>query len=141
MPSNLYPTGVRLNDMADVLIAILAKSPVSINVTVGTLSAGDITGGRDCTLITTNAVPGTQTTRSAAQMYADDPAASPGYGYNLRVCNSGAGTITLAGGTGVTITGTATVATTIFRDYHVLYGGTPGAPTVTMTMRGSGNFV
>lgn len=112
----------------------------TINVTAGTLSAGNITGGEFVTLITTNATPGTQTTRTAAQMYADDPTAFIGQSYTLRICNSGAGTLTLGAGTGVTLSGTMTVATTTFRDFNVTYGGTEASPTVTITNIGLGTY-
>lgn len=140
MPSNLYPTGVRMSDTADILAQDVVKAPRTINVTVGTLSAGDITGGSFVTLISTNATPGTQTTRTALQMYGDDPTSTPTQSYFLRICNSGAGTLTLAAGTGVTCTGTMTVATGTYRDFTVVYGGTPGAPTVTITNIGLGTY-
>ena len=141
MPTNLWPTGIRLTDTADILATDLVKAPRTINVAgPATFSAGDITGGSFVTLISSNAAPGTLTTRTALQMYGDDPTASPGGGYILRVCNSGAGTLTLAGGSNVTVTGTATVATATFRDFAVAYAGTPGAPTVTITNIGLGTY-
>ena len=141
MATNLYPPGIRLVDPADIIAATLIKMPVTINVAgPATLSAGDITGGQRCTLITTNAAPGTLTTRTALQMYGEDPAAAPGDGYQLRICNSGAGVLTLAGGTGVTVSGTATVAGGTFRGFIVNYTGTPSAPIVTMTNIGSGTY-
>ena len=140
MPSPLFPTGVRMVDTADIVAESNAKAPRTINVTAGTLSAGDITGGALVVLISSNATPGTQTTRTAAQMYADDPTAFPGQVYQLRIANSGAGTLTLAAGSGVTLTGTMTVATTTFRDFTVVYGGTFDAPTVTITNIGLGTF-
>ena len=141
MPSNLYPTGVRMNDGADVLAAMQVKAPTTINVAgPATFSAGDISGGHDVTLISSNAAPGTLTTRTALQMYGDDPASYPGYGYNLRICNSGAGTMTVAAGANFTLTGTMTIATATYRDFRVIYAGTPGAPTVTMTNVGLGTY-
>lgn len=139
MPTSLYPTGVRLMDTADVL-SFSSSKLTSINVTAGTLAAGNITGGDVVVLITTNATPGTQTTRTALQMYGDDPNAAPGVGYILRICNSGAGTLTLAAGTGVTLSGTMTVATTTFRDFSVTYGGTTAVPTMTITNVGLGTY-
>lgn len=139
MPSNLTPTGMRLTDTADILLLDTPKVS-TINVTAGTLAAGNITGGDFVVLITTNATPGTQTTRTALQMYGDDPTAAIPGGYVLRICNSGAGTLTLGAGAGVTLTGTMTVATATFRDFAVVYGGTPGAPTVTITNIGLGTY-
>jgi hypothetical protein len=43
----------------------------TINVTTGTLAAGNITGANDVTLISTNATPGNQLCRSAAAMLGD----------------------------------------------------------------------
>ena len=151
MSTNLYPTGVRLMDAADVLTMDAVKAPRTINVTAGTLSVGDITGGANVTLISSiamlggslimsNATPGTQTTRTALQMYGEDPCAALGWGYRLRICNSGAGTLTLAGGTGVTVIGTATVATATYREFDVVYGGVLGAPTMTITNVGLGTY-
>lgn len=141
MPSTLYPTGVQLVDTAAVLAQTNAKQTAyAAGITAGTIPAGTITGGDNVTLITAATTPGTQTTRTAAQMYADDPTAYPGRNYRLRISNSGATTFTLAGGTGVTVTGTATVATNTFRDFAVVYGGTPTAPTVTITNIGLGTY-
>jgi hypothetical protein len=99
-----------------------------------------ITGGDFVVLNSAATTPGTQTTRTAAQMFADDPTAYPGQSYVLRIAQSGAGTFTLAGGTDVTISGTATIATTTYRDFVVQYGGTAGVPTVTITNVGLGTY-
>jgi len=139
MASKLFPTGVRLTDTADIL-ACDNYVVTALNATAGTLPANVITGGSVTVCITTNATPGTQTTRTAAQMYGDDPGAAIGGGYLLRICNSGAGTLTLAGGSGVTVTGTATVATNTFRDFVVNYSGTTAAPAVTITNVGLGTY-
>jgi len=40
----------------------------------------------------------------------------------------------------VTVTGTATVATTTFRDFVVVYSGTIAAPVVTITNVGLGTY-
>lgn len=76
------------------------------------------------------------TTRTAAQMIADQPNTPVGSSYYLRVYNTNAGTLTITGGTGVTITGTATIATAIFRDYMVTFNT---ATTLTMQNIGSGS--
>ena len=121
--------------------AILSAAPLNtLNQTAGTIPAGIITGGDFITVLQTNATPGTQTTRTAVQMYAEDPTAFINQRFTIRICNSGAGTLTLAGGTGVTVTGTATVATATFRDFNCIYGGTPAAPTLTITNIGTGTY-
>jgi hypothetical protein len=88
-----------------------------------------ITGATDTYLINTANAPGTQTTRTAAQLYADLTAQlgfppPNGYQYSLTISHGGTGTLTLAGGTGVTFSsvtaGTATsIATTTGREYLV----------------------
>lgn len=104
-------------------------------LSTGTLAAGVITGAAFVVLVNSGATPGTQTTRTAAQMLADTPGAQVGFTYMLRIVNTGAGTLTLAGGTGVTVSGTATVATNVFRDYTVNFAS---ATTATITSVGSG---
>jgi hypothetical protein len=140
MASNLWPTGVRLLDPADILALTRAVATATAVAGPATLASGAITGGDFVVLISSNAAPGTQTTRAASQMYADDPTAAPGQSYILRICNAGAGTFTLAGGVGVTISGTATVATTTFRDFVVAYSGVFGSPVVTITNVGTGTY-
>jgi hypothetical protein len=58
------------------------------------------------------------TTRTAAQLIADSHL-SVGQIYVLRVINTDGATLTITGGTGVTITGTATLATNTTRDFLV----------------------
>ena len=139
MATRLYPTGTRLNDTADVL-AQSSDALTALNATAGTLPAAAITGGDWVTMISSNAAPGTQTTRTALQMFGDDPIAYPGLVFMLRICNSGAGTLTLAAGSGVTLSGTMTVATATFRDFIFAYGGTTALPTVTITNVGTGTY-
>lgn len=140
MPSvTLSSPGVRLLDAAEVQAAC-ADVLHTLNQTTGVIPAGVIGGGSFVTVVQSNSTPGTQTTRTAAQMYADDPTSAPTDAYTLRICNAGAGTLTLAGGAGVTVTGTATVATATFRDFNVTYGGTAQTPTVTITNIGTGTY-
>lgn len=115
-------------------------STFAAGVTTGTIAANILTGGGDVFLNSAATTPGTQTTRTAAQLWADakaqfgealsDPAISTnGFQYTLTITQTGAGTLTLAGGTGVTITGTATVATNTTRQFIVNL--TPNAATFT----------
>jgi hypothetical protein len=101
----------------------------------GTLAAGLITGAAIVVLQNTGATPGAQTTRTAAQMLADFPQARVGMSYLLRIVNTGAGTLTLTADGSVTITGTATVAQNVFRDYIVTFNT---ATTATFQSVGSG---
>lgn len=106
-------------------------------LTAGTLAAGAITGAAITVLQNTGATPGAQTVRTAALMLADFVGASVGFSYILRIVNTGAGTLTLTGGgaTGVTVTGTATVAQNVFRDYLVTFNTNT---TATIQSIGSG---
>ena len=139
MVSPLNSPGVRLLDPAEVLAAC-ATVLHALNQTTGTIPAGVIGGGSIVVVLQTNATPGNQATRTALQLFGDDPTAAIGDSYLLRISNSGAGTLTLTAGSGVTLTGTMTVATTTFRDFVVTYGGTVAAPTVAITNIGTGTY-
>lgn len=100
-----------------------------------TLSAGDITGANDVVLKSSNAAPGTQTTRTATQMSGDHGGSlAP---YRLRITNIGAGTFTLAAGSGVTLTGTMTIATNTWRDFVVTFAS---ASALTIESVGVGTY-
>ncbi len=95
----------------------------STGTTTTTFTAGQLSGAANVSYASTAATPGSITTRTATQMFADDPYARVGGGYILRVSNASAGAavLTILAGAGVTITGTATVADTICRTYLVTY--------------------
>lgn len=82
-----------------------------------TAAAGALTGANN--VFWTNTANGAValTTRTATQMFADTPNAYVGMTFTLRINSAGNNTVTLTAGTGVTITGTATAATTKFRDF------------------------
>jgi hypothetical protein len=109
-------TALLLSQVQATTLALAANS---------TLPANAITGAGEVTLINTTATPGTQTTRTAAQMYADLQQQLGlqnlnGMQFALRIVHQGAGTLTLAAGTGVSLgTGTTSVATGTSRDYVV----------------------
>jgi hypothetical protein len=103
------------------LLSLIGSIATTLNQTVGTIPANILTGALSVYCVTSNATPGNQTTRTAAQLFADvsaqfgipltDPGLAGGLTYDLTIANSGAGTLTLLGGTGVTISGaSATVA-------------------------------
>jgi hypothetical protein len=113
------------------LIALLGSIVTTLNQTVGTIPANVLTGALSIFCISSNATPGNQTTRTAAQLFADlsaqwgipltDPSLSGGISYDLTIANTGAGTLTLVGGAGVTITGaTATVPTNTTKTWLVV---------------------
>ena len=70
----------------------------------------------------TNATPGTLTTRTAVQMFADIPGVIAGMTYLLIIRNSSAAAavLTVAAGTGVTLTGTMTIPQDAARLFHVV---------------------
>ncbi len=105
----------------------------SISAGNGTLSAGDMEGAADVTLASSGATA--MTTRTADQIIAGMPNAVIGTSYHLRVYNTNGGTLTLTGGVGVTITGTATIATNVWRDYYVTY---TAASTIVLQNLGAG---
>lgn len=71
----------------------------------------------------TGTTPGTLTTRTATQMYGDTPGASPDMTYLLLIRNSSgmANTATVGAGTGVTLTGTMTIAQNVTRLFTVTF--------------------
>ena len=91
----------------------------SVSVTVGTLAADLITGAQVVRLLNTNNTPGNQTVRTAAQMIADMVNCLPGDTYMLEIANTGTGTLTLLTATGVTLSGTMTVAQNTMRTFKV----------------------
>jgi hypothetical protein len=104
--------------------------------------SGYLTGALNVYLITTNAAPGTLTTQSGAQLLFDLLQAlgveklPDNFTYQLTIVNQGAGTVTLAGGVGVTVSGTATVANDTTRTWIVQVNGN----IVTMTTINVGMF-
>lgn len=105
----------------------------SISSGNGTMAAGAMEGAGFVTLATSGATA--LTTRTAAQIFAGVPFAAVGTSWIFRVYNTNGGTLTLTGGTGVTITGTATIATNVTRDYCVTINS---ATTLTMQNIGAG---
>lgn len=111
----------------------------STGTTTTTFTAGQLTGAQWVSYASTAGTPGSIATRTATQMFADDPYARVGGGYRLRVSNSssGAAVLTITAGGGVTLTGTATVADTTYRDYVVTY---QSATALTIQNVGSGSI-
>jgi hypothetical protein len=107
------------------------------SVTTGSLAAGTITGARKVHWRSTNAVPGAQLVRTAAQMLADIPGAHVGFTWEFRIINNGAGTLTLTADSGATVTlaGTMTVAQNTWRDF---VASIDSATTATITAVGIG---
>lgn len=111
----------------------------ALNATTGSLPAGAATGANWCFINSSNATPGAQLVRTAAQMLADTPNGQVGMNWMVRVINSGAGTFTLTtdAGATVTLTGTMTVPTNTFRDFQFVL---TGAATATAQSQGAGTI-
>lgn len=106
--------------------------------TTTTFTAGQLTGGTFVNYTNTGATPGSIQTRTAAQMFTDDPYARVGGAYLLRITNGqGTGTLTVTAGSNVTLTGTATIAVNTWRDFVVTYNS---ATTLTMQNIATGTF-
>lgn len=84
----------------------------------------------------TGANTGTITTPTAAQLIAAPTGDGAITSYVLRVVNEGTGTWTLAGGTGVTVLGTATTTSGAWTEYLVTLNATAG--TASFQRIGSG---
>ena len=115
-----------------------AGSKYSTNATVGatTADAGDLTGALTTTCNYSAVGAANLTTRTATQMLAD-AGAIVGQSYELEIMNSSAGQMTLVGGTGVTINGTATIAAGAVRWFTVIFNT---ATTMTIQNAGSGSI-
>lgn len=85
---------------------------------------------------------GAVTTDTAANIVAAIPGAAVGFTYKLRIINSSAGAFawTVGGGTGVTVTGTATIAQNTWREFAVTVTALGAVPTMTLQNLGTGTF-
>lgn len=121
--------GQDVQDMQGAGFSTFNPNPQDIQLaTIGSmvLTAGQFApaaGGQDATLELTGTQVGAFniTTPSAAAIVAALSNPLPGQTYKLRIVNQSAGNFagTLVGGSGVTITGTATIAQNTWRDFVV----------------------
>lgn len=136
-------TGVSALTMTGLSVGALTSLPNAkygtLNATTGSLAAGALTGARSVYLLSTNATPGAQLVRTAAQMLADLPNGQVGQTWTARVLNSGAGVFTLTtdAGSTVTMTGTMTVAQNTWRDFMI---SIDTATTATVQALGAGTL-
>lgn len=106
--------------------------------TTTTFAAGQLTGAPFVNYTNTQGTPGSIATRTATEMFGDDPTARVGTSYLLRVTNGqGTGTLTITAGSGVTLTGTATVAINSWREFIVTY---TSATALVIQNVGTGTF-
>jgi hypothetical protein len=115
--------------IADAIDSEVVSTSAAVTAS-GTFPANGLTGAGTVCFTNTTSAPGTLTTRTASQMYLDAAAQlgqTPPIGsqYILILAHSGTGTLTLAGGTGVTVSSlngtTTSVATTTARIYVVTF--------------------
>jgi hypothetical protein len=100
----------------------LVNAQYTTGTTTTTFAANQLTGAAFVVYNNTQGTPGSIATRTATQMYQDDPQARIGGSYILRIKNGqGTGTLTVTAGSGVTLTGTATIAINTWRDFLVTY--------------------
>lgn len=119
--------------------ATLPDAKFTKNTTSGatTAAAGNLSGAK-LTVAEFSAVGAADlTTRTAAQMFADQGNVQPGDSYLLRIINTSGGTTTVVAGSGVTLTGTATLATNTTRDFVVTF---TSATALTMQSVGVGTI-
>lgn len=86
-----------------------------------TAAAGDLSGAAVTNFTITTNGAFALTTRTATQMFNDTPNAKVGDAYLLSISNFGNNTVTITAGGGVTLTGTATIATLIVRYYIITF--------------------
>lgn len=105
------------------------------NTTVGatTAAAGDLTGAIVIQAEYSAVGAANLTTRTATQMFADAGNVQANDTYELTIINTSAGTTTLVAGTGVTLTGTMTIATNTTRRFIVTFNS-----STTMTFQSVG---
>lgn len=118
--------------------AVAPAAKFSTGTTTTTFAAGQLTGANFTVYTNTQGTPGSIATRTATEMFGDDASAVVGRVYMLRIVNGqGTGTLTVTAGSGVTLTGTATVAANTWRDFAVTY---TSATALTMQNVGVGTF-
>jgi hypothetical protein len=113
-----------LQDMVDSLVAAPAVAKYTKNTTAGapTAAAGDLTGAIFVSAEYSAVGAASLTTRTAALMLADaGGSVAAGDSYVLKITNTSGGTTTLVAGTGVTLTGTMTIASNTTRQFVVTF--------------------
>lgn len=109
------------------------------------VAAANITGSSNNVVLALTgalAAGANATTDTAANIVAAMASAAVGASYKLRIINesSGAFSWTIVGGTGVTVTGTATVAQNTWREFMVSVTAVGASPAVTLQNVGTGAY-
>ncbi len=116
---------------------MLPQFKYGTGTTTTTFAAGQLTGAQLTIYNSTATTPASIATRTAAQMFTDiGTPAYIGMSWVARIINSSASanTMTITGGSSVTLSGTTsyTIAEFAYRDFLLTFGGTVAAPTATM---------
>lgn len=115
---------ITMYGMTSISTPELPTTQLVTNATSGaaTAAVGDISGAGFCNLILTAVGAANYTTRTGAQMATDVPNLIVGMSWMVAIRNTNAGTTTVvAGASGVTINGTATIAQNTTRLFQVAY--------------------
>lgn len=133
-------TAVTMTGIESGLIGTLPPAQFVTGTTATTFAAGELTGAAFTVYTNTQGTPGSLATRTATQMIADLGNAYIGQTWMLRIVNGqGTGTLTLTGGTGVTLTGLGTMAANTWRDF-VCTITSIASPAITLQDVGVGTF-
>jgi len=112
------------------------KAPTTAALESAAMAAADLAGASSVTFINTGTTPGNLQMPTAANLIAAIPNARVGYAYELFIKNGSGSdnTATITTNTGVTLSGTMTIAQNVTRRFVVEI---TGAATVTVTNTGS----
>ena len=131
-------------------VGIVDGGPASVyhadaNAAAHVLTAASLTGSSTSVVLAlTGALTAAAnaTTDTAANIVAAMASAGVGAAFRLRIINesSGAFSWTVVGGTGVTVTGTATVAQNTWREFNVSVTAVGATPAVTLQNVGTGTY-
>lgn len=144
----LYVTGIQPNGQLaatqeQTTTGAIAVAPFSAeavvatpdNGTTQTLTAAMVTGGAFTAHVSASGSTPSLTMPTAAALIAGIPGFQIGQSYLLRVINTNSGTATIVTNTGITTTGTLTLATETWREFVITM---TGAATLSMVSVGTG---
>lgn len=117
----------------------LAVKNTATTLASATFAAGTLTGADLCVAHNTNETPGTLTTRTATEMFVDDPFARIGRAFVVRIMNQASvNNLTFALGSGVTGSASPVVPAAGYNDYMLVY---TSATAATCTYIGGGTGI
>lgn len=140
-PASEAITTLQLSASANILNPVVFGT--AINTTGFTATTAQVDGGKLVVLSLTGTLGAgaALTLPTAAALVAATPGVGVGYTYVIRFINNSSANFawTITAGTGDTVTGTATVAQNVFREYRVNFTNvTAGSEAVTLQNIGAG---